>query len=67
MFEDYYLVLNSYDLESYHSGTNAAYHVKSRRITIWDKLTYVIGDTASWILWRKSGLQIEYINNEYHY
>lgn len=34
MFEDYYLVLNSYDLESYHSGTNVAYHVKSRRLTI---------------------------------
>ena len=34
MFEDYYLVLNSYDLESYHSGTNVVHHVKSRPLTI---------------------------------
>ena len=67
MFEDYYLLLNSYDLERYHSGTNVVQHVKNRWLTIWDKLIYIIEGTASWSLWKKSALQIEYINNEYHY
>ena len=34
MFEDCYLPLNSYDLESYHSGTNVVQCVKTRRLTI---------------------------------
>ena len=67
MFEKYYLLLNSYDLEREHSDTSVVQHVKNRQLTLWDKLMYVIGETVSWILWRKRGFQIEHINNEYHY
>lgn len=34
VFEDYYLPLNSYDLESYHSGTDVVQRVKNRRLTV---------------------------------
>lgn len=54
MLEDYYLPLNNYDLEIYHSVIIVVHIMKNRQLTMWDKLIYVIEDIASWILWRKS-------------